>query len=1067
MSARRTPLPQQKLQFPRAHGDTIAGMIPRAGRPRIFTIPPSADFLPVLIRALIGGDLVPGFATRDPIELAHATIYLPTRRACRLAREAFLAALDRDAAVLPRIVPLGDIDEDEFIFVDLPGIDVLELKPTIGGLERRALLAQLILKWAASAEVRTGEGGFLVAHSPAAALALADDLVRLMDDMTTRQIDWKKLDKLVPDEFDRFWQSSLKFLKIARETWPAILADRGSIEPAEHRDKLIALETTRLAAKQDGPVIVAGSTGSMPATAQLIAAVAKLPHGAVVLPGLDLHLDEDSWRLLAGADDMHPLSGHPQFAMQALLTRMEVSRSDIVVLGETTASGTREKLISEALRPAETTDRWQQLLSAPGLFDNPADGLHGISVIEAAHADEEALAIAIALRESLETPGKTAALVTPDRALARRVVAALGRWNVVADDSGGDPLGVTPAGTFARLAAHVALEGLAPVPLLALLKHPLLRLGKEAGAWSAAISALERAVLRGPRPRAGSAALVSALTTMRAEWEKLKRGEESDIYYSDARASLTATDFDAAGALVDALATALAPLEQLTSRPALALSDIAAAHEQTLTALSEECFAGDDGAAVANIFGEITALPATANLAIAVTDYAEMFETAIANRMVRGPGTPGARVRIYGLLEARLTHADRVILGGLVEGAWPPETRNDPWLNRPMRHQLGLDLPERRVGLAAHDFAQLLGASEVILTRSAKLGGAPTIASRFMQRLAAVAGERWNDALAHGEKYLRMARDLDQPEHPPKAAERPSPKPPRAVRPASLSVTEIETWLRDPYSIYAKHILRLRPLDAIDEAPGARDRGTMIHGAIGDFGQAYKDKLPDDVTAKLIEIGEKYFAPLKDHPEARAFWWPRFLRVAHWFAGFEAERRANLVKLDAEISGALKIAVGDRVFMLRARADRIEHLEDGRYALIDYKTGTPPTASQVKSGLSPQLTLEGAILRSGEFAGIAPRASIAQFLYVGLRGGDPPGIPKDIAWDGSTPDIEADTALRRLTELVSRFEDEAQPYLSRVTPMFIRRSGGDYDHLARIKEWSLAGGAEDDDGGSE
>jgi ATP-dependent helicase/nuclease subunit B len=1041
-------------------------MIPSAGNSRIFTIAASADFLPVMIRALIGGVLVPGFATRDPIELARATIYLPTRRACRLAREAFLAALDCDAAILPRIVPLGDIDEDEFIFSELAGAaGILELKPAIGAFERRALLARLILKWAASPVVRTGEGAPLVANSPAAALALADDLSRLMDDMTTRQVPWAKVDSLIPAEFDRFWGQTLEFLKIARTAWPAILADRGAIEPAERRDLLIRMEAERLAT-HDAPVIVAGSTGSMPATAQFIVSVAKLKHGAVVLPGLDLDLDEDAWRLLAGSAESPPLSGHPQYAMHALLMRLQTARSDVAVLGASSGQG-RELLVSEALRPAQTTERWRQRLSAPQQADRIAAGLHDITVIEAAHADEEALAIAVALRETLEQSDKTAALVTPDRALARRVVTALKRWDIEAEDTGGDPLGMTPAGTFARLAAAVALDGLAPVPLLALLKHPRLRLGKEPGAWLAAVHALERAVLRGPRARAGSSGLVHALSTMRSEWNKLKRGEQSEIFYTDTRANLTAAEFDAAAALLGALATALAPLEQLRTKRPLPLSDIAAAHESVLSALGEDCFSGDDGAAVADLFADMTSLRADASFTLAIGDYTETFEAAAANRIVRSSGTQDRRVRIYGLLEARLSHADRVILGGLVEGAWPPETRNDPWLNRPMRHELGLDLPERRIGLAAHDFSQLLGAKEVFLTRAAKLGGAPTIASRFVQRLAAVAGEGWSATLSRGEKYLVMARTLDRPPHPPKAAARPEPKPPRAARPASLSVTEIETWLRDPYSIYAQHILALRPLDAIDEEPGARDRGTMIHRAVGEFSEAYKDRLPQDVTAALIACGEKYFEPLKDHPEARAFWWPRFVRVAHWFADFEMERRAKLAKLDAEIRGVIKIPVGERTFTLRARADRIEHLDDGRYALIDYKTGRAPTAMQVQSGLAPQLTLEAALLRAGAFDGIPPQASVAQLLYVELRGVEPPGMLKPIAWENSSPDAEADRALQRLKTLISRFEEETQPYLSRVTPMFMRRGGGDYDHLARIKEWSLANGADDDEGNGE
>ena len=610
------------------------------------------------------------------------------------------------------------------------------------------------------------------------------------------------------------------------------------------------------------------------------------------------------------------------------------------------------------------------------------------------------------------------------------------------------------------------------MPLLALLKHPLFRLGREPGAWHGAVSALERAVLRGSRPRAGSGALAAALATARREADKLRRGEKSAIHRSDPRAFLTAEDFDVATELVTALSVALAPLEARASERAVAFHVLARDHAAILDALSATgsggaCFTGEDGAALVAMFDEIAALPASAQMTIAAADYGEMFETAAATRMVRRPGLPGARVRVYGLLEARLTHADRVILGGMIEGAWPPETRNDPWLSRPMRHTLGLDLPERRVGLAAHDFAQLLGAPEVMLTRAAKLAGAPTIASRFAQRLAAVAGSQWDAAVARGGRYLDMARTLDRPEKQLPPLRAPEPKPPVAARPERLSVTEIETWLRDPYAIYARHILRLRPLEPIDAPPGMRDRGTMIHDAVANFATAFKEKLPDDAARALIAFGEAAFEPLKDHPEARAFWWPRFCRVAQWFPEFEAVRRANVTKLEAEIFGTLKIVTGSRTFMLTARADRIEHLADGRFAIIDFKTGTPPSGQQVRSGLSPQLTLEGAILRAGGFEGIAAGASLAELVYVSLKGGEPAGVICDIKWKDSTPEAQADIARERLTKLVEKFENGDQAYLSRVIPMFMRRYPGDYDHLARVKEWSLTGDADDEEGSVE
>jgi len=1024
-------------------------------RSRVFTIPASQPFLPTLIEALLGGKLVPGFAPSDPAELAGATIYLPTKRACRMAREAFLEVLEIDAAVLPRIVPLGSIDEDEFAFAEGAGAG-LDLPPAIGGLERQALLAPLVLKWATARDVRGIEGASLVATSPGAAFALAGELARLMDDMATRQVPWDALDTLVPSEHDRYWQQTLEFLKIARDAWPAILAERNAIEPAERRDRLIEAEDKRLAGARGGPVIAAGSTGSMPATAKLIATIARLSHGAVVLPGLDLHLDERAWDAI-GDGDGATAAGHPQAAMHGLLALMQVKRADVVPLGP---AGAREVLASEALRPAATTDLWPARLGDRAIAVQITTGVEELALIEAANAEEEALAIAVALREAVEQ-GKHAGLVTPDRRLARRVTSALKRWRIAVDDTAGDPLITTAAGVFARLAADVALGGLAPVPLLALLKHPLLRLGRGAGASRFGIDSLERAVLRGPRPRAGSQALGHALKSTRTEWERLKAGEESDIHASDPRALLTAAGLDAATDVVAKLQEALAPLEAM-ARGEQPFWLLAERHQQVVEALSEHAgaaaaYLGDDGAALREAFEEIAA--AKPALALAGADYGEVFTAALGRRTVHGHPVSGARVRIYGLLEARLASADRVVLGGLVEGVWPPDVGTDPWLSRPMRQALGLNLPELRIGLTAHDFAQMFGAPDVILTRASKLAGAPTVASRFLQRLGAVTGDRWKDVAGRGDRYLRWARALDRPAAV-TPAKRPEPRPPRAARPTSFSVTEIENWLRDPYTIYAKRILRLRPLDPIDTTPGAAERGSAIHEALAEFTERFANGLPAEPLKELLQIGRQHFEPLDDFPEARAFWWPRFQRIAGWFVGWEVRRRSIVTAVTAETDGRIDLPLGERRFILRARADRIERLQLGGYAIVDYKTGRVPGHNEVKVGLAPQLTLEAAILRRGGFPDIPEGSSVGQIVYIGLRGGDPGGEDRVIDLDDSTPDIEADNALEELMGVAMRFEDPQTPYLSLVHPMWKRRYG-DYDHLARIKEWSLAADEEE------
>src|SRR6202171_1704047 len=425
---------------------------------RVFSVPVSAPFLRTVIAALVDGRLVDGFEARaHPDRLAQATLYLPTRRAGRMAREIFLDELKTDAVVLPRIVALGDIDEDELAFAEeseqYGGAGPLDIPPKLAELDRRLTLAKLVAAWA-----KSPVSAPLVVGGPASTLALAGDLARLMDDMVTRGVGWEALDGLVPDQLDKYWQHSLEFLQIARRAWPAHLAEIEKIEPAERRDRLIEAEAARLTAHHEGPVIAAGSTGSMPATGKFLAAVAGLKQGAVVLPGLDTDLDDEAWQTIGGVRDAQgkfttqPSSNHPQFAMQGLLDRFGIKRSDVEILGMPAPLG-RDVLVSETMRPSTATEQWHDRLAQPDVSLRIAGGMTNLAVVEAPNSEMEALAIAVAMREARHL-GKSAALVTPDRALARRVMAALTRWNLQFNDSGGEASMETPSGVFARLAAE-------------------------------------------------------------------------------------------------------------------------------------------------------------------------------------------------------------------------------------------------------------------------------------------------------------------------------------------------------------------------------------------------------------------------------------------------------------------------------------------------------------------------------------------------------------------------------------------------------------------------------------
>ena len=1047
---------------------------------RVFNVPASAPFLRTVIAALVDGRLINGFSARaHPENLSTATLYLPTQRACRMAREIFLDVLGTDAVLLPRISALGDTDEDELEFsqaqsgISFPALDI---PPALDGLERRLTLALLVDKWAKQLSPSDPASAPLVAGGLASTLALADDLARLMDDMATRGVDWAALDGLVPDDLDQYWQLTLKFLRIAKDAWPGVLKASGAIEPALRRDRLIEAEAARLTAHHDGPVIAAGSTGSMPATAKFLQAIAKLKHGAVVLPGLDTDLDEDAWQSVGGAPDSvtTPLSSHPQYAMHQLLTKyFGIERRDVKPLIEPAPHG-RDILASETMRPATATAQWHVRLEEPEIAKRIASGVNNLSVVEAANPEMEALSIAVAMRDARER-NVSAALVTPDRALARRVMAALGRWNLTFDDSGGDSLMDTSAGIFARLVAQAVADDLAPAALLALLKHPLFRLGKNAGAYTQTIADLEIALLRGTRPAAGCAGLARDFARFRDEHAKLHRNELSALHHSEPRAALDADRLGHVEDFIKQLCTAIEPLDDIKPGAAHDFTGFANRHRQAIAALSGDenkiatAFEGAEGEALTKAFDEL-AEAGSSGLGVTRADYPDVFKTAFADRIVRRPQNPDAKLRIYGPLEARLTQNERVILGGLVEGVWPPAPRIDPWLSRPMRHDLGLDLPERRIGLSAHDFAQLLGANDVILTHAAKVGGAPAVPSRFLHRLEAVAGEgRWKVMKERGAAYVAYAEALDRPGRV-SPQQQPQPKPVRALRPLKMSVTEIEDWLRDPYTIYAKRILKLLPFDPVDMPLSAADRGSAIHNALGEFTQTFPNALPYDPARALIEIGAKHFAPLMERPEARALWWPRFQRIAEWFGGWETGRRINVADVDAETRGEIPISLdGGRTFVLSARADRIERRSDRTFAIVDYKTGQPPTGKQVRMGLSPQLTLEAAILREGGFKNIPAGGSVSEIVYVKLSGNKPPGEEKllELKLNRSdelqSPDNAAIEARQKLEALIRIFENESQPYTSLNLSMWSNRYGR-YDDLARIKEWSAAGGT---DGGGE
>ncbi|MEG6508318.1 double-strand break repair protein AddB [Methyloligella sp. 2.7D] len=1013
-------------------------------RPRLYTIPPTAPFLDSLARAVLNGDLpAAGGDAPDPLQLPKTTIYLPTRRSARGLAQAFLRQGKRPALLLPRIRTLGD-PEEEALFFEEQENDALPGAPAIDPLQRRLALMRLIAAWQKAMEDRGGlrsdpEGIGQPPITPAQASRLAADLARFMDFAETEEADLSRLKDLAPEELAEHWNQTIDFLEIVTKHWPAYLAEAGLDSPAARQTRLRQAENARLLeTPPDGPVIAAGSTGTVPATARLLATIASLPNGAVVLPGLDLSLDEESWARLAA----HP--EHPQSGMAELLRRLEASRGDVAWLPGTEPdehASKRLHFVSEVLRPAESTERWQHLLTEEETLEVPA----GLRLIEAENPQDEAEAIALILRSVVERPEKTAALVTPDRDLARRVAARIKQFGLRIDDSAGLPLRRTVPGAFLDLILEAATSNFAPPQVMALLKHPLTRLGRSPAAIREAARRLERTVFRDVYLGQGMSGIRGALDPMATQLGRRPLDPDS-------------ANFRETLALVGDLEDAFAPMLALTEGQHSAAS-LAEAHIATAEALARDetgsadaLWLGEGGESLSVLIGELMA-HGTA-LMMSLDDYAPFYGSLVSGQSVRPQRGAHPRLFIWGPLEARMQRPDVVVLGGLNETVWPKPQDPGPWLNRAMMAELGLPAPERRIGLSAHDFAQSLGAPDVYLTRAMKVDGVPTVPSRWLQRLEALTAALGVDGQLKPERpWTGWARLRDSTEEfAPCAA--PAPRPPLAARPRRLSVSRIQRWIANPYDIYAQDILKLRPLKPLGHEPDAALRGQVVHAALSAFTQAHPDALPVDIAGELVRFSDDLFAALGGSARVEAFWRPQFECFAAWFARSEAARREGVAAIHSERDGSLHLDPHD--FTVTARADRIDIGEDGSAAIYDYKTGAPPAVREVDDGRAPQLPLEAAMLLDGGFGDVSA-GSIAALRYIRASGRREGGEEREAGKDA--PDHLAAAAVEALTGLVAAFNDEARAYEALRRPSFKKAYAfDDYAQLARVLEWGAAGG---------
>jgi ATP-dependent helicase/nuclease subunit B len=1036
----------------------------------LFTIPAGRPFLTDLAKAILNGRLPGSLPAPDPAGLARITIYLPTVRACRALQEAFLDASRQRALLLPRIRPLArEASEPEPLLGLFAGEEAFELlPPAIGPLDRLLSLTRLVQTWL-SARRRAAEdaakrdqdtpSGF--PHvTPAMAANFAKGLVRLLDQVEWSEADLSKLTELAPESFAEQWQQTLEFLTILTEAWPSYLSARGLSSPSAYERNCLDREAERLVRERStDPIIVAGLYGGTPAGSRLMRAVANLPNGAVVLAGLDQILDDPIWK------DLLPQSpSHPQYQLASLLASWGIDRSDVMTLRDTDLSPVlrdRSTVISEVMLPPAATATWHSLSQrVSGARARAA--FADMTRIDVTNPEEEAEAIALILRRSAEEPQQTAAMVTPDRTLARRVAVRLQAWGLIVNDSAGSPLAKTPAGVLADLLLEAWKRNFDPASLMALLKHPLTRLGLRLEVARRGARMVELLTLRRPIVAGGLRELRMSLRRRSAALR------DDDLAGHPAIDTMPMRDRELAGSVLNALTAAMAPLETLLGRDEASLPTLINAHIACLenlardeTGSSDTLWSEESGERLGELFASLQK-DSPEDFSISPADFPDLLRSLIDGELIASKPESHPRIFIWGPYQSRLQRPDVVVLAGLNDGTWPQAPEPDPWLNRPMLFKLGLPLPETQIGEAAHDFVHLLAADRVYLTRSLKQEGAPTVASRWLLRLDAVlsalgassilgakADEPWQQWVAHRRSTTR---------HRPCA--QPRPRPPLTARPRRMSVTRIEPWMANPYSVFARDILGLRPMPALGGEPEASLRGRLIHKALGELTARHPSgPMPLDAARQLAELAATALRDYVAHPQVIAFWAPRFRRFAEWFTATEDARRVNAERIVAEVTGSLTLLAPAGPFRLTARADRIDVLRDRSLAITDYKTGAPPKDLRVLEGLSPQLPLEAAIASRGGFVGLA-ESRVSLLRYIQARGGEPPGT--ESALDVASVEDCAEAATSNLLRLVALFDDPATPYTPTRRPQFksIDRFD-DYAHLARFDEWARGGDIDD------
>jgi ATP-dependent helicase/nuclease subunit B len=961
--------------------------------PRFFAMPCGADFSTQLVDGVIAR-----MAHTPPEAMTKIEIYLNTPRMMRHVRVAFDK---RGARLLPRLRLLTDL-------ADAP---LIGLPPAVPSLRRRLELAQLV--------------GGLTQRMPEFSAgtnlySLADSLAQLLAEMQQENVHPAALAGLnIAENHASHWQRSLEFINII-----APFFDDPDMPDRNARMRMVV---DRLGAQwaetpPEHPIIIAGSTGSRGATAAFMQAVARLPQGAVVLPGFDAVMPAPIWDALTTG--RMPLEDHPQYRFAALCAQAGLAPNDIPLWDNTPEPApARSAVISLALRPAPVTDQWiEEGKNLPDI----AEAMAGVTLIEAPDLAREALAVALVLREAAEH-GVRAALITPDRMLTRRVAAALGRWGIIPDDSAGEPLQLSAPGRFLRHAARAMTEPMTIETLLILLKHPLTATGAE---WRGNHMIFARELDLRLRKHGPAFPTAEALIA----WAEVRNKPGQIVWANWLAQVLRASQPGDSVSLGDWFARHLAFCELLAAGPE---GDVEASELWRKDAGGQARQIMEDLRAELEFGGDCTG-----------PQYCDLIDELLGAGSVRHSEEVDPMIAIWGTLEARVQGADLVVLAGLNEGVWPAAPAPDPWLSRQMRHEAGLLLPERQVGLSAHDFQQAFAAKRVVLTRSVRDSEAQTVRSRWLNRLLNMTDglpeRRGPEAIAamraRGTRWLDQVRALERVT-PVAAAARPSPRPPEDVRPRELPVTDISKLIRDPYEIYAKRILRLRKLDPIRPNPDGRLRGEVLHLIAEGFTKAIDTDLTALHPNRMMEIAEEVLTREVPWPTARRLWLARIKAISGVFVEAETERRAHGRPVVLEETGGLDL--GAPVFRLTARPDRIDLLTDGTAHVYDYKSGTPPKDAEMRQ-FEKQLLLEAIMVEKGAFKALGP-TPVSGITYLRLGGAG------EVAGRSLSPDL-LDETWRKLKILIGHYMRDSQGFTARRAPQLIKY-GSDYDLLSRYGEW--------------